>query len=201
MNNEIEELLGTIFTSHFRLSGLDWASASGSVELIDCKKNTTIRSVNKRELNLYYILKGATASILFTNNKLICVDICFSNEFSGDYQSLITGQKSALEIKAITDCSILSIPFNSLMKVYAQKPKTEMERIGRVTAESLYILKNKEIIDLKTLSAKERYLKMLEQQPELLQNIPLKYLAAYLGISAESLSRIRKELATRAFLS
>ena len=196
MNNKIEELLEKIFTNHFRLSGLDWSSASGSVKLFNCKKNSTIRPPNKHELNLYYILNGATASILFSNHKLICIDICFSNEFSGDYQSLITGQKSALEIKAITDCSILSIPFNTLRKVYAQKPQIETERIGRSTAESLYILKNKEIIDLKTLSAKERYLKMLEQQSELLQKMPLKYLAAYLGISAESLSRIRKELAS-----
>ena len=195
MNSQIEELLSKAFANHFNLSGLDWSSISDVVKLMEFKKNAVIRSANKSELNLYYILEGATASILFKKDKLICIDICFTDEFSGDYQSLLTRQRSTLEIRAITDCIILSIPFDDLMKVYVQKPKIEIEKIGRITAESLYILKNKEVIDLKTLSAKERYLKMLEQQPELLQKTPLKYLAAYLSISPESLSRIRKELA------
>ncbi len=200
MKNKIEKLLGEIFTTHFSLSDLDWSVISDKVKLTGYKKNAVIRPAGQQERDLYYIIEGATASILFRKDKLVCIDICLTGEFSGDYQALITRQKSALEIRAITRCTILSIPFDSLLKVYRQKPKTEVEKKWRIITESLYILKNKEIIDLKTLTAKERYLRMLEQEPECLRQISLKYLAAYLGISAESLSRIRKELATQAFL-
>ncbi|MEM9363768.1 MAG: Crp/Fnr family transcriptional regulator [Bacteroidota bacterium] len=197
MNSEIEKVLSKTFSNHFNLTGLDWSNLSPVVKLVKHKKNSVIRQADKIETNLYYILEGSTASILFKKDKLVCIDLCFKDEFSGDYQSLLTQQRSGLEIRAITDSVILSIPFDGLFKIYSQKPKIEMERIGRISAERLYILKNKEVIDLKTRSAKERYLTLLNQQPELLQKISLKYLAAYLGISAESLSRIRKELVAK----
>ena len=196
MKHNIEKLLGEIYATHFDFSGLDWSNVASKATINKFKKNSVIRPSGDFEMNLYYILEGVTASVNYKLDKLVCIDICFKNEFSGDYQSLVMNQKSTLEIRAITNCTILSIPFNSLLETYRQKPESEVEKIRRINAESLYFLRSEEIIDLKTLSAKERYLKMLKQQPELLQKIPLKYLAAYLSISAESLSRIRKELAT-----
>ena len=58
-----------------------------------------------------------------------------------------------------------------------------------------HLEKNKQrIIDLTTLSAEQRYLKLMKNYPSILQNIPLKYIASYLGINPGSLSRIRKEI-------
>jgi CRP/FNR family transcriptional regulator, anaerobic regulatory protein len=48
--------------------------------------------------------------------------------------------------------------------------------------------------ELATLNAEQRYIKLLEQQPEILQNIPIQYIASYLGIKPQSLSRIRRQI-------
>ncbi|RIV36079.1 Crp/Fnr family transcriptional regulator [Flagellimonas lutimaris] len=61
---------------------------------------------------------------------------------------------------------------------------------------SLLIDSHNSLDDFKKLSPEKRYLKLLEERPELLQRIPLKYLASYLGITSVSLSRIRKRVTT-----
>ncbi len=201
MDHKIEDILDNIFSSNYNLSSGDWSAISNTVKIISAKKNTVIRPCNSYEKDLFYLQKGATGSILSKKNKLICIDICLTGEFFGDYQALLTKEKSPLEITAVTDCTYLVIPFASLMSVYEKCSETEMERIGRIAAEDLYILKHSEIIDMKTLSAKERYLKLYSKKPEIVQQVPVKYIAAYLGITSESLSRIRKEVTKGHLLS
>lgn len=66
--------------------------------------------------------------------------------------------------------------------------------IGRVASESLFIHKQTQQIDLLMLTAEERYVKLLERQPEIVQRTPQKHIASYLGITPESFSRIRKKI-------
>lgn len=192
MEYPISELLENIFRTHFNVENIDWTSLSKHVKIEECTKNTIIRPAYKAEHNLYYILSGATASLAYKDNKLACIDLCFKDEFFGDYSSLISNNHSPLELRSLTRCQYLSFPFTRLLETYAQLPSQIAETIGRQSAEYLYILKQQELIELKTLSATERYTNLLEKQPEIFQQIPLKYIASYLGVTAESLSRIRK---------
>jgi len=70
-----------------------------------------------------------------------------------------------------------------------------MERFGRIIAESAYAVATNRFESFLFLSAKERYLQMLNDYPKFIQRIPLYHLASYLGIERESLSRIRKDVA------
>ena len=67
------------------------------------------------------------------------------------------------------------------------------DKICRFAAEGLFIHKQKQQIDILTKSAKERYLELLNRQPQIIQRTPQKYIASYLGVTPQSLSRIRKE--------
>ncbi len=66
--------------------------------------------------------------------------------------------------------------------------------IGRKTAESLFLLKVKREQSLLNESAEERYLKLFTEQPQLIKEIPLKFLASYIGITPQALSRIRRRI-------
>ncbi|MGO1245714.1 MAG: cyclic nucleotide-binding protein, partial [Sphingobacterium sp.] len=66
--------------------------------------------------------------------------------------------------------------------------------IGRKVAESLYAAKMKRELALLKDSAKERYLDLLRNQPHFYKQIPLKYLASYIGVRPQSLSRIRRQI-------
>ncbi len=67
-------------------------------------------------------------------------------------------------------------------------------KLGRIVAEHYYINKTKREKDFLTKSATERYLELVNTRPELVQQIPVHFIAKYLGIKPESLSRIRKEI-------
>jgi hypothetical protein len=66
--------------------------------------------------------------------------------------------------------------------------------IGRLASEDLYIKKSKREVSLLNQSAEERYLNLFKEQPHLLNHLPLKYIAAYIGITPQALSRIRKRI-------
>ena len=78
----------------------------------------------------------------------------------------------------------------------AYKTSIDHQRIGRHISEKLYLILHERNLDLLSLSAEERYLKFLATKPEALQQIPLKYIASYLGMTPVSLSRIRKKLSS-----
>jgi len=69
-----------------------------------------------------------------------------------------------------------------------------LERFGRIIAVSVYAVATNRFESFLFLSAKERYLQMINDYPRFIESIPLYHLASYLGIERESLSRIRKEI-------
>ena len=77
-------------------------------------------------------------------------------------------------------------------KLYTEVPK--FERFGRLMAEQAFIGLRKKTDNLTLLNAKERYLNLLKQRPKVIERIPQHYIASYLGIKPQSLSRIRKNL-------
>jgi hypothetical protein len=87
---------------------------------------------------------------------------------------------------------MLRISYSDLQDVY--KNSSVGNLIGRRASEVLFVLKTQREISLLKLNAEERYLQLLKEQPHLIQNIPQKYLASYIGITPQALSRIRKRI-------
>ena len=197
---EKSQLLASIFAHQFELGEANWDLISEKVDYLTCKRGACIRAAEKLESNLYFLLEGATGTVMYKQDKLVCIDICFESEFFGDYQALLTQQKSALEVRALINCTYLVIPFEQLLKVYAELSEIDVERVARKSAEQLFFLKYQEVIELKTLNAQERYARLLERHRDVALKIPVKYLASYLGITPESLSRIRKLMVKTDFL-
>ncbi|MHA7943233.1 Crp/Fnr family transcriptional regulator [Formosa sp. 3Alg 14/1] len=95
-------------------------------------------------------------------------------------------------LHCITDCELLRIKRDDV-DVTAKLGVTQMQYTIQVLQQQLE--KNKQrAIDHTTLSAEQRYVKLQKEHPTIIQNIPLKYIASYLGINPGSLSRIRNEL-------
>jgi len=84
------------------------------------------------------------------------------------------------------------LDFGSLQEIYE---KTEIGHfIGRKASEELFLKKSKREISLLKHSAEERYYRLFDERPELIQFIPLKYIASYIGVTPQALSRIRKRI-------
>ena len=145
-NLHIENILEQAFHKSFGVTGIQWNLISDAIELKQCKKGTCLRHSMQYETNINLLLKGAVGSITYKNDKMVCLDLCFVDDFFGDYAALISGEQSSLEIRALTDCHFISIPFEKLLLAYSTIPVIEREKIGRMSAEALYILKHQELI-------------------------------------------------------
>jgi len=113
-------------------------------------------------------------------------------EFTGSLFDLITSEPSAASIQALTPARLLICQFADLQDLYNRHK--EWERIGRLLAENLFLLKARREWEFMTLSAEQRYLLLIQKNPELEKRISQYHLASHLGISPVSLSRIRRQL-------
>jgi len=103
--------------------------------------------------------------------------------------SFFSQKPSLTNIQALEDVQAVVIKHTDLLKLFDQFH--EIERLGRLMVEHYLIQIEEMKIILQTLSARERYEYMLKNKPEFIQRIPLKYLASFLGIQLETLSRVR----------
>ena len=100
--------------------------------------------------------------------------------------------KSHESIQAIEDTTVLYIDYPELQDIYHRFP--EFNFTGRVLTEKYYTLSEQRLKSLRLQRAHDRYGYLLEDHPELIQRVPSKYIASYLGITLETLSRIRARM-------
>ncbi|MBA4852265.1 Crp/Fnr family transcriptional regulator [Emticicia sp. BO119] len=113
----------------------------------------------------------------------------FENAIAVSTYSFFSQKPSLTNIQALEDTETIVIKHEDLQKLFNQFH--EIERLGRLLAEQ-YLVQIEEIkIILQTLSARQRYEYLLQNKPEFIKRIPLKYLASFLGIKLETLSRVR----------
>jgi len=119
----------------------------------------------------------------------ITSDFYFAPGFITSFTSLIEQKPSNVNIQAMVKMDVLFIKYKDLMALYDKEHK--LERLGRLLAEQVFITSEKHLLSFLNDSPQDRYLWLMKEYPEYVKNIPLHYLASYLGITAESLSRIR----------
>ena len=116
----------------------------------------------------------------------------FENSWYTDYESFLTGEPSSQAIQALEPTELCLLSKGALYELYERYPT--FERFGRLMAENAYLGSRRNNVSLLTASPEERYLDLIQTRPKLLERVALRYIASYLGIQPESLSRIRKRL-------
>jgi|SRR5215204_1110845 len=116
-------------------------------------------------------------------------------EFICNYESLIKQTPSPKNIQAIEACEVCAITKKDLQLFYTQVREGNL--FGRIHMEKTYVETIRQLISHYTELPEHRYLKFLKNYPELSQRIPQYYIASYIGVKPQSLSRIRKRLATK----
>lgn len=109
-----------------------------------------------------------------------------------DMNSYLSGEPSVYNIDALHDSELFLLEKNNRENMLNAVPK--MERFFRLLLEANYVATHGRLNDALSTTAEERYLKFIKNYPHLFEKIPQHYIASYLGITPQSLSRIRKEL-------
>ena len=153
-------------------------------------KETVLKASNTKEKYLNIILKGSGGNLIWNKSNFVCVDIAFDNEFLFDFMSFTLQKPTPIEVRLFEDATIFRISHQNFQQTLVNG--NFGEKITRLIAEASFIDKQQQQIDLLTKTAKERYVEQLQIRKGI-EKMPLKYLASYLGITPQSLSRIRAE--------
>jgi len=174
------------------LSENDWGIFSSKLIKRDFSKNAVILKIGQKENYLSFIEKGIVRLCVPKDFDDITFGFGFAGNFISAYQYFLTQEPSTYQVEAISESVLWSVSYSDLQDIYATTAIGNT--IGRLASEGLFITKSNREISLLTQSAEERYLSLIENDANLLQLIPLKYLASYIGITPQALSRIRKRI-------
>jgi len=119
-------------------------------------------------------------------------DSTFINYFIMDYHSFLTQTPSYLSAEAIEDSEVIELSYDNVQIMLKASPK--MQEVFRTFSGIAYSTTHIKAFNFLTKSAKDRYLNVLKDEPYLLNKFPHYYIASYLGIAPQSLSRLRKEI-------
>ena len=156
------------------------------------KKNEIITRFGQIERKAYLLIDGIIESSIEKDGQIKIIDFVFPNHFICSYTSFLLQTPSEIQTKAITDCEVEYFLKEDLEIAYQNS--IIANQFGRYVTEQFFISKLKREHDFLTKSAKEVYLDLLKNRPEIIEKIPVNKIAKYLGIHPESLSRIRSEI-------
>lgn len=154
-------------------------------------RNTILEEQDKIPQYLYFINSGFMRLFHYDENgEEQTTFLCSQTGFITSFSSFINQTKSTENVECITDCEVLKI--SHLAAKQSVEKSDLFKNFFLVMFEKSISLATLRANDLALLNAEQRYQKMIAQQPHFIQNIPLQYIASYLGIKPQSLSRIRK---------
>ena len=152
-------------------------------------KNHLLHIENKVCEHSYLIEKGAARIYHFKDGKEITSHFAFEGEAITAIDSLLQRKKSKYNIELLEDSTLFSVSYEKMEQLY-QKSIIH-ERFGRLFLQQVYVDLVERIEAIQFHTAQERYDNLLRKQPHILQRVALKHIASYLGITQETLSRIR----------
>lgn len=186
------EQIRTYFEKSVAMSDQDWELFSSKLERQKFPRKQHLITAGKTENYLAFIEKGSVRFYIPGEEDDFTFSFSFAGEFVSAYDSFLTRKPCSYHIQTLEETVLWRISHQDLNTVYE---KTEIgNKIGRLASEGLYLDNFKREISLLTQTAEERYLALFTEQPDILKHIPLKYIASYIGITPQALSRIRRRI-------
>ena len=156
-------------------------------------KNTILLNKDAISKKTYFLEKGYMRSyILNEDNEEITTNIYSAPCFVNDFLSFFKKQPTKETFQTITNCSFWETSLENVQNNFHTIP--EFREFSRLLFVINYSKLNDRVIEMASKKAETRYINLLKHEPNIFQNVPLKIIASYLGITDSSLSRIRKEI-------
>lgn len=160
-----------------------------SIEVRSVDKKVRLTDVNETEKYLYFVIKGLARKFFVKGKEEIITQIAKEGELISSSVSYFSGNPSGYVVETIEPTTFYSLHHDKAEQLYGRYPK--LERLSRLIITELFL--QKEIWELERIrySTKDRFLRFMNENPELFQRVPQKYLASYLNIKPETFSRLK----------
>jgi CRP-like cAMP-binding protein len=187
---EWQEKIISIFRSKAHLSDESINSLlkkwNHSVQL---KRNDFLVSKGQVETNLYYVISGSMRIFYPVKDEEIVAGFAYDHNLICSYPSFIRQQPSAYAIQALTTTKLKFIKRSDFYDLFLNYH--DVESAWRMLEEEALVGKIEREVEMLTFTPEERYRRLMERSPHIFRIIPRKYIASYLRMTPETLSRIK----------
>lgn len=191
---EMQQRFNTIFDlldSFYVLSEETKQALSKHIRTKKYKAGEIILSQGQTNKYLYFLEKGLVRAFYYKEQKELTSWIFSENTLFISVYSFLTQTPSFETIEAIEDTTIAYISHHKLQELYISY--LDLNVVGRKLTEMYYVQMAERATNLRMIDSKTRYENFIKDYPNLIARVPLGYIASYLGMSQETLSRIRSQ--------
>lgn len=187
MNPIIPEILKSFapFTNH------EIELAEPKLKQVSIKKGAYFSKAGMITDRIGFVSQGLLRSFYTIKGKETTTYFLQTGSFAAALSSFLQMKPAVENIQALEDSELIVISRKDLFKLYDENWK--WQQVGRVLIENYYIVLEQRSISLQSLSAQERYNIFLKEFPNVIKTVPLHHIASFLGITPETLSRIRSQ--------
>ncbi len=159
---------------------------------VTLKAKTILLQQGKICDQIFFIEKGFARAFYLKEDQEITSWFMSEGDVIVSVQSFYAQKPSFESIELLEDSVLTSLNYTELQSIY--KEFLEFNVVGRVLTEKYYMLSEERTFSLRLQTAEERYKALLNSQPEIFNRAPLKYIASYLGMTPETISRLRAKV-------
>ncbi|WP_422354089.1 Crp/Fnr family transcriptional regulator [Roseivirga pacifica] len=185
-----KEIIDNISASYSLLTEECKGHLYSSSKILYFDKNTLLVTENQYANKSYYIISGCSRAYYLKDGKDISDWFAFEGDFITSIQSFFAGIPSPHYIEVLEDSVLLEITRESA-EALSQKHH-DFERLTKIIAVKTMLQQQERIVSMQFQTAEQKYQNILALRPNITQRVPLTHIASYIGITLETLSRIRK---------
>lgn len=155
------------------------------------KKHTILRAGQVEEF-VTFIEQGIVRYYILKDYRQITFEITFEGDFFGAYDSFLSRQPSLYSVETITPVVAWRLSYDAVQQLYRETAYGNL--VGRLACENLFLEKLKRELSFLTDTPEQRYLRLMTEHPQMIRLIPQQFIAAYIGVTPQALSRIRRRI-------
>jgi CRP-like cAMP-binding protein len=181
---------------HIKLSPEEEENFLSKIQIRKFKAKSILLNTGEICVNSYFVNSGILRSFNINDNIVEYV-LSFASEgyWIGDMYSLISQKPGNLFIEVLEDAEVVMLSKENQELLYTETPK--LERFFRILTEKSLVANQERLMDNLSLSAEERFEKFRKKYPTLLQRVPQKQIASYIGVTPEFFSKMKSKLLKR----
>ncbi|SIT90527.1 Crp/Fnr family transcriptional regulator [Pontibacter indicus] len=179
-------------SQYYPISIPAWEALSSALTRVELPKNAFLVREGTVCNKLYFLERGCLRGYYNLDGKEVTYWFGFEHNFITSFYSFISRKPGIENIQVLEDSTLWGISSEALHQLF--DAHHDLERLVRIINEQYYIRLEERLMAMQFKTARERYEQLLGTSPHILQRIPLGQIASYLGISQETLSRIRSQV-------
>jgi CRP-like cAMP-binding protein len=183
------ELLRQYVFDYAALNDEDFALLASKIVVRNFEKHIQLIRPGETERYMNFVAKGLVRMYFYKGRTEVVTVLARERELVSASASFLSGEPSNYFVETLEPTTLLSITREDLEEVYRRSPR--VERLGRLMTTQFVLQKEEWEHEYMRLDTRERFIRFVERDPELIERVPQKYLASYLNMKPETFSRLK----------